>query len=535
MPTATGYQSSECSRDRRHGRRKGKTQLELHDYIAIVRKRWVSILLVTALAVACAMTATLLTTPTYQADSEVFVSVNNGGSTSDLLSGASFSQDRVTSYTSMVTSTRVLIPVITRLGLRTTPDQLAASITADSPLNTVLIDITVTSTNPKTASAVANATADSLGTQVTALEKPAGNQPSPVRSSTLRTATVPTAPATPKPARNLALGLLLGLLLGFGLALVREVLDTKVRSEADVHRVTDASVIARIGYDDDAPAHPLIVQSSPHSHRSEAFRRLRTNLQFLDIADQPKTIVVTSSLTGEGKSTTAVNLAISLADAGSRVALVDADLRRPSIAEYMGLEGEVGLTTVLIGQTSLHDAIQPWGNGNLHILPSGQVPPNPSELLGSRSMATLLEQLSSQFDIVLIDTPPLLPVTDAAILAKITGGALVIAAADNLHRQQLADGLGALQDVGARVLGVVLNRLAHKQNDAYSYYDYASTGTRAGSKSKQTPTVVTSGSTHTHAPRANTLRLSSPSDPTKAPETDRQPVGRASSLDEHNS
>jgi succinoglycan biosynthesis transport protein ExoP len=144
------------------------------------------------------------------------------------------------------------------------------------------------------------------------------------------------------------------------------------------------------------------------------------------------------------------------------------NLHRPSMPEYMGLEDEVGLTTVLIGQTSLQDAMQPWGNGSLHVLPSGQVPPNPNELLGSRPMATLLEQLSSQYDIVLIDTPPLLSVTDAAILAKITGGALVIAAAGNLHRQQLADGLGALQNVGARVLGVVLNRLAHKQNDACS-------------------------------------------------------------------
>jgi Mrp family chromosome partitioning ATPase len=147
-------------------------------------------------------------------------------------------------------------------------------------------------------------------------------------------------------------------------------------------------------------------------------------------------------------------------------------------------------------------------------------------------MATLLEQLSSQYDIVLIDTPPLLPVTDAAILAKITGGALVIAAADNLHQQQLADGLGALQDVGARVLGMVLNRLAHKPNDAYSYYDYASTGTRAGTKSRQSP-PVTSGSTHTRALRPSTRPSSSPSDPIQAPETDQRPL-RVSSPNEGN-
>jgi polysaccharide biosynthesis transport protein len=185
--------------------------------------------------------------------------------------------------------------------------------------------------------------------------------------------------------------------------------------------------------------------------------------------------------------------------------LVDANLRRPSIAEYLGVEGEVGLTTVLIGQAEVEDAIQPWGNGSLHVLPSGQVPPNPSELLGSRSMANMLEQLTSTYDIVLIDTSPLLPVTDAAILAKITGGALVVAAAGTLHRQQLADGLGSLEDVGARVLGVVLNRLAHKQNDAYSYsYDYASTpGIGAKGKSHHTR-AARPNPTHTLASRTHT-------------------------------
>jgi capsular exopolysaccharide synthesis family protein len=506
--------------------------VELHEYLATLRKRWVSILAIMMACVAGAATATLLATPTYQAKSQVFVSVVPGGNMSDLLQGSNFTQNRVTSYADMVTSPRVLNPVIALLKLPTTAGQLATSITADNPLNTVLINITVTDKKPQVASDVADATAESLGTQVTALEKPAGNQSSPVRISTLETATVPTAPTTPNSKLNLALGLLVGLALGVVLAALREVLDTKVRSEADVQKVTDASVIARIGYDDNALAHPLIVHST-NSRRSEAFRRLRTNLQFLDITDRPKTIVVTSSLPREGKSTTAINLALTLANAGSRVALVDADLRRPSIAEYLGLEGEVGLTTVLIGQANLQDAIQPWGKGSLHVLPSGQVPPNPSELLGSRSMANLLEQLASQYDIVLIDTPPLLPVTDAAILAKITGGALVVAAADSLHRQQLADGLGSLEDVGARVLGVVLNRLARKQTNAYSYYDYASTGTLTGSKSNRARPAK-SGPTSQRTARPGKRRSASQSNPGQAPEIDQQPV-RISSPNEDNS
>ncbi|GAA2726605.1 polysaccharide biosynthesis tyrosine autokinase [Cellulomonas aerilata] len=449
--------------------------MELHDYLVALRKRWVSVVLITTLALCGAVAATFLTTPIYEAKSQVFVSVRTaGGSTSDLVQGSSFTQKQVKSYTDLVTSPRVLIPVIEHLDLATTPDELAKSVTSSSPLDTVLINITASDPDPQVAAGVANAVAGSLATQVTLLEKPTDAAASPVEINTVRTATSPTVPSSPNTALNLALGMLVGLTAGVGLAVLREVLDTKVRTEADVNQVTSTSVIATIGYDDNAPDEPLIVQTSPQSHRAESFRRLRTNLQFLDIADRPQTIVVTSSLPGEGKSTTTVNLAISLADAGSRVILVDADLRRPSVAEYMGLEGEVGLTTVLIGHASVQDVVQPWGNGNLHVLPSGQIPPNPSELLGSRSMANLLDELARAYDVVLIDTPPLLPVTDAAILAKLTGGALVVVGSEKLQRQQLAEAMGALETVNARVLGVVLNRLARTQGDTYAYYDYSS-------------------------------------------------------------
>ncbi|MCL3862911.1 polysaccharide biosynthesis tyrosine autokinase [Actinotalea sp. K2] len=458
--------------------------MELHDYLAVLRKRWVSILLVALLVVASAITVTLLATPTYQARSQVFVSVRTGGTTADLVQGSNFTQRQVKSYTDLVTSPRVLMPVIDELGLTDSPEGLGRSIAASSPLDTVLINISVTREDPEEARDVANAVAISLATQVTELEQPADGQPSPVQINTVREATVPLDPASPNPQRNVALGLVLGLALGFGIALLREILDTKVRSDDDVKHVTDTSVIATVGYDEDAPKHPLIVQTNPHSLRAEAFRRLRTNLQFLDIADRPHSIVVTSALPGEGKSTTSINLAITLADSGSRVILVDADLRRPSVAEYMSIEGEVGLTTVLIGRASVQDVVQPWGNGLLHVLPSGQIPPNPSELLGSRSMANLLADLTRQYDIVLLDTPPLLPVTDAAILAKLAGGALVVVGSGKLHRAQLGDAIGSLETVGARVLGIVLNGLSRKHGENYTYYDYSPTSTSTGMTKK---------------------------------------------------
>lgn len=459
---------------------RGDGAVELRDYLAIVRKRWLSIAVLTALAAAAAVVMTLLTPPTYTAHAQVYVSVRGGSTTADLLQGSNFTLRQVKSYTDLVTTPIVLTPVIEHLDLPTTPDTLAEAVTADSPLDTSLINIRASDRDPQVASDIANATADSLARQVTELEEPEDG-PSPVEISTVRTASAPTEPSAPSLKLNVVLGLLLGLALGFGLAVLREVLDTRVRSVDDVRALTAASVMTTIAHDDAAPANPLVVQDDPHSPRAEAFRRLRTNLQFVDVAEHLRAIVVTSSLPGEGKSTVAANLAITLADAGSRVVLVDADLRRPSVAEYLGVEGSVGLTTVLIGRADLRDVVQPWGGGSLHVLPSGQVPPNPSEMAGSAAMAWVLRELSTRYDVVVIDTPPLLPVTDAAILARQVDGALVVAAAGRVHRQQLSEALGSLEAVGARTLGLVVNHLARKQGDAYSYQYYGSDESRAPS------------------------------------------------------
>jgi capsular exopolysaccharide synthesis family protein len=187
--------------------------------------------------------------------------------------------------------------------------------------------------------------------------------------------------------------------------------------------------------------------------------------------------VISSSIPGEGKSTIAINLAVSLADSGSRVILVDADLRRPSIAEYVGIEGAVGLTTVLIGRAEVEDVVQPLGQTSLDLLPAGQIPPNPSELLGSMAMADLLEQLSGLYDMVLLDSPPLLPVTDAVVLSNLAGGAVVVVGADRIHRPQLLQSLESLETAGAHLFGIVMNKIARREAAAYAYgygYEYPS-------------------------------------------------------------
>jgi len=253
---------------------------------------------------------------------------------------------------------------------------------------------------------------------------------------------------------------------------LRTVLDTRIHSLHDIATVTEAPVLGGIAFDPDAKARPLIVHADPRNPRAESFRSLRTNVQFLNVEGGSSRYVVTSSGPGEGKSTTTANLAISLAETGARVALIDGDLRLPKVADYMGIEGAVGLTDVLIGRVELVDAMQKWGRGNLFVLPAGRIPPNPAELLGSTAMDRVLAALSEHFDYVLIDSPPLLLVTDAAVLTKKATGALLVTASGATKRPELQGAVSSLDRAGADLLGIVVTMLPTKGPDSYGYGTY---------------------------------------------------------------
>jgi capsular exopolysaccharide synthesis family protein len=447
--------------------------VELRDYIHVLRKSWVLIVALTLVATAAAATFSLLQTPGYSATSKVFVSTQSGGTVSELAQGNTFTVQRVSTYSDLATTPIVLLPVIADLDLDTNELDLAATITVSAPLNTSIIEITVTNTDPVLAADIANATSESLTRVVDRIESPtSGEAASPVKLTPVQQATVPAIPVSPNVPLNIALGLLVGLAVGVGLAVLRQVLDTRIRNEHDLAQVTDAAVIGGIVYDAKAQARPLIVQDDPRSPRAESFRTLRTNLQFLDIGHSSHSFVVTSSIESEGKSTTAANLAIALSDSGASVLLVDGDLRRPKVADYMGLEGTVGLTDVLIGGAEIADVVQPWGRARLSVLPAGKIPPNPSELLGSATMERLVHDLNQQYDFILFDAPPLLPVTDAAILSKLVGGALLVVAAGRANKHHVTGAIGTLENVGASVSGVILTMLPTKGPDAYGYGRY---------------------------------------------------------------
>lgn len=449
--------------------------MDIRDYVRAIRKRWMTIVVTTLICIGVAATLTSLAPKTYQSSMQFFVSTSSGaqGGSNELLQGSTFTQQRVKSYGQLVSTPKVLDPVIQELGLDKTGTELQRQVTATVPLDTVLIEVDVTSEDPAEAEAIATAISEQFPGTVADLERVADGERSPVKVTLVMTPTLAETPISPRPVLNLLAGGLIGLLLGLVAAVIRDQLDSTVKGEAEAREVTDRTVLGGITFDPDATKNPLIVQADPRNPRAEAFRTLRTNLQFVDATEHPRTIVVTSSMPGEGKTTTTANLALTLAQTGSTVVVIEGDLRRPRLLTYMGLEGAVGITDVLIGHADLEDVMQPFAESNLSVIGAGQLPPNPSELLGSTGMRDTLAQLAMRYDYVLIDAPPVLPVTDAAVLSTICDGVVVVVGAGKVAKEQLSRALDTLDAVNANVLGIVLNRLPRRgSNNTYYAYDY---------------------------------------------------------------
>ena len=284
----------------------------------------------------------------------------------------------------------------------------------------------------------------------------------------------PTIPIRPRTLQNTLLGALVGFLLSVGVVFLIEYLDDRVRSPDQIDKVLKLPVvglIAKMGnVPDSAGKSRLIAVREPRSPVVEAFRSLRTNIQFAGV-DQPiRTLLVTSAGPSEGKSTVAANLAVVMAQAGLKVVLFDGDLRRPTIHKQFGQINRAGLTDVIMrdpGQWS--DITIASGIPNLSLLLSGTLPPNPSELLGSKRMHQLLEQLHQSYDVVIIDAPPLLPVTDALVLAPMTDGVVLVIDYGGTRIGEARQGKTQLDQSGARVVGVVLNKIPTGRR-GYAYY-----------------------------------------------------------------
>jgi receptor protein-tyrosine kinase len=431
------------------------------------------------LAITGAVALSLATTPQYESTAKVYVSANVPET--QLLQSNFFLGTQVKSYASLANHRALMQEVIEQLQLPTTPEALAEKITAVvDPEGTVVIAITVRDDNAQRAQEIARVHSELFIDYIEDLETPPTGDESQIKPTITDPATFNDSPVVPNPLLNIIIASLLGLLLGSALALIRELLDTTVSSLDEMEEVIDAPVMASIGVDPAMDKKPLLSDLRGFSPRGEAFRMLRTNLQFLDLDSDPKSLVITSAVAGEGKTTTSTNLAVALAQAGRRVLLVDGDLRRPRVAGVLGLESKIGLTTVLVGRTQLEDSIQRHEGSGIYFLACGPTPPNPSEILQSRATHDLLRRLRDQFDAVIIDAPPLLPVADAAILATAADGAIIVARHGKTKKDQLKASAQRLDQVGAKLFGVVVNMIPKRFANSYYYYYYDEVDTSAG-------------------------------------------------------
>lgn len=282
------------------------------------------------------------------------------------------------------------------------------------------------------------------------------------------------SPIRPRTRDNTLLAAMVGAMLAVGAAFLIEYLDDTVKSPDDVEqiaRVAPLGVIGRI--EGEALPQKLVTYHSPRSPISEAYRVLRTNIQFGSVDKPLRSLLVTSSEPVEGKSNTAANLAVALAQAGQRVVVVDADLRKPTLHKYFELTNDHGLTTALLnGQSPIQTHLQASEVDNLRVLSSGPLPPNPAELLGSRRLGQIVEELKQEADVIIFDSPPLLPLADAALLSSQVDGTLLVADAGATRRGSLARALTVLQSASAHVLGVALNRFMPSRSGYYYSYRY---------------------------------------------------------------
>jgi len=442
--------------------------MKLKELLRVLRRHTVLLVVAALVGGLGGIGVSVLLPTTYSARTELFASVDTSGDPYEMQMASSFIQERMQTYVDMADSRPVLEPVIDRLDLDLSPDALAGQIEAYSDPRTVLITVEARADTPEASARLSRAVSDSLIAVIGGIENSSAEATGQIR---LTVSNPPVAPAVPDGLALwmlIGLGVLTGSALGLGVALLRANLDSRLRSKDDLAAVTSAPVIASIPDDPRISEQPLITQVGLDSSRGEAFRRLRTNLGFAQVDDIDGAILITSAQAKEGKSSTSINLAIALAQAGKRVALIDVDLRQPTIAEKLGLENSAGLTTALLGAADVSELLQPWGQDELYILTAGMMPPNPAELLDSRAISTLLTRLKGEFDAVILDGPPLLPVADSLVLSKLVSRVLVVASVGQVRLGDLAEAVHSLEALKMPV-NLVLNRVPRSSIELSGY------------------------------------------------------------------
>lgn len=452
--------------------------LDLNGFRRAIAHHWKAVGACAALGLAAASAWTLVQPKLYTAQA---IGIVYTGSSSDISQGIqsdSFAKSKATQYQVLAQNRVVLDNALESAKLAP-----GGSVSVAVPLDTSQLQVRVVRDNPQDAAKLADAFVASLGDAVRDVENgdvagtgSKGN--SVVQIRPFVEAKVPTSPSSPRVKLALLAGLLVGTLLGIAFAIVRQIIDRRIRSVQVLEDEFGVSVLGTIPVHTRPAGQRRLSEDAirgsgrnDDSRAREAFKELRTNLQFMNPDHPPRIIAVSSPLPSEGKSTVALNLAVTLAVQGESVTLVDGDLRRPTVAKSFGFIEGVGLTDVIVGNAAIAEVIQevPETPG-LRVLGCGPVPPNPSEILASERLGQVMAELARD-GMVIIDSPPLIPVTDAAILAARFDGCLLVVQAGHTTTDQLSKAISIVSKVNGRILGAVLNQVPSGPG-AYGYQYY---------------------------------------------------------------
>lgn len=426
--------------------------MELQAYLLILRARWRMVGLGVLLCLIVAAGYSLLTPTTYVARARVFVVPALGGTPAELARSFDFAQSQVRAYAQLATEQVVLQPVIDDLGLDTTVSALAERITAQAPLNSVVIDISVTDSSATRSAEIANAIADQLKEAPKTLD---GAKSSPLRVETMAKALPPEFASSPRRTLSLAVSLVVGLTLGVVLAISRDALDARIRGLRDANALTTVPVIGQLV--DRRPRRWLPGLRQPPT-ADESSRELRANFLSLRSRRALKCVVFTSARLDRVTGLTVARLAVALGRIGLRVLVVDADVRAPSLAARFGLNDLTGLTSVVRGDIPAEAAVHASTVESVSVLPAGPALPDPSMMVQDDVLRAVVERLVPEYDVVLVKAPPVLSAADGLVLGRISDGVVIVADEPAMRREVLTEEIRTVETAGAAVLGMVLIR-----------------------------------------------------------------------------
>jgi capsular exopolysaccharide synthesis family protein len=477
----------------------------LGEILRVIRMRLLIILLIAAVSVGAVVGSSLAQTPIYEASIKILVGQERGitQTPNDVIGLQQLTQ----TMTAAVSSRPVAEAVIRQQNLQiTTETFLAENLSVEQLPNTQFIQVYYRDSSPEKAQRVANAIGEVFSERVSEVS-PSANA---ITATVWEPAVVPDEPVSPDPVRNGLLALALGLMLGVALAFLLEYFDDSWRSPEEVEQISrvptygiipsidlnkakkdppritrspeegegspraskgKAATESRTLLSDEELAARLVTVAEPTSVASEAYRTLRTNLLYSLMDTPPKVLVLTSPGPGEGKSTTCANLGVVLSQAGKEVLVIDCDFRKPVMHKFFGMRNLQGVVDVLRGERRVEDV---WGEPvqGLRVIPVGSIPPNPTEILGTKRFADLLAELRQRFDYVLVDAPPVGVVSDPIILATQADGMLFVLDAQNTRKASVRQAMRSLEGVGAKVLGTVMNNVKASQSGYYYGYTH---------------------------------------------------------------